>query len=150
MDMAEVCTFTGHRILRDLDFSLLDRVIKNLIKGGCRKFLCGMAVGFDLAAAESVLQLSKVYGGELVACVPCADQNKVFSVADRTRYERILGRCSEVIYLAERYYKGCMHVRDRFMVDNSDAVVCYLRERRGGTFYTVEYARKQGKMIIEI
>lgn len=145
-----VCTFTGHRQLRDLDYALMDRVILNLVKNGCTRFYCGMAQGFDLAAAESVLGIGKDYPAELVACIPCESQKDTFSAADRARYERILKSCSEVIVLSDFYYKGCMQARDRFMVDNSDVVLCYLRQKSGGTYYTVNYARKLGKKVIEI
>lgn len=145
------CSLTGHRVLYDLDIALLDRVILNLIKNGCRRFLCGMAQGFDLAAAESVLAFKKDYPDvEIVACVPCAEQSRTFTAANRVRYDRILDGCSEVITLSQDYYKGCMHARDRFMVDNSDTVLCYLRKKSGGTYYTVSYAQKQNKKIIEI
>lgn len=149
--MTEVCTFTGHRNISGLDLNLLDRVILNLVKNGCKRFLCGMAKGFDLAAAESVIQLKRDYPNvELVACIPCADQTDVFSAADKARYERVLHNCNKIITLSESYYQGCMHVRDRFMVDNSDTVLCYLRHNRGGTFYTVRYAEKIIKKVIEL
>lgn len=145
------CSFTGHRELADLDVALLDRVIKNLIISGCTRFLCGMAQGFDLTAAESVLALKKEYPTvELVACVPCEGQSRYYSSADRARYDRVLKSCSEVIVLSEDYYQGCMHVRDRFMVDNSDVVVCYLRKKSGGTYYTVKYAKTHDKKVIEL
>lgn len=145
------CSFTGHRELADLDVALLDRVIKNLIISGCTRFLCGMAQGFDLTAAESVLALKKEYPKvELVACVPCDGQSRYYSSADRARYDRVLKSCSEVIVLSEDYYQGCMHVRDRFMVDNSDVVVCYLRKKSGGTYYTVKYAKTHDKKVIEL
>lgn len=145
------CTFTGHRALVDLDVALLDRVVKNLIKNGCKRFLCGMAQGFDLAAAESVIALKREFlDVELVACVPCEGQSCYFSAADKLRYDRVLKNCSEIIVLSENYYQGCMHLRDRFMVDNCDLVVCYLRKRSGGTYYTVKYARSQDKKVIEL
>ncbi len=146
-----VCCFTGHRVLKDLDAALLDRVITNLVKAGCRRFLCGMAKGFDLAAAESVIALKRAYPGvNLVACIPCGEQADGYSATDKWRYKRILSNCEEVIVLSESYYNGCMHVRDRFMVDNSDIVLCYLREKSGGTYYTVRYAGECGLKIIEL
>lgn len=145
------CCFTGHRVLRDLDAALLDRVIADLIKSGCKRFYCGMAKGFDLAAAETVIALKKSYPGvELVACIPCGSQSLSYSASDKRRYNRILDFCSETITLSCDYYKGCMHVRDRFMVDNSDIVLSYLREKRGGTYYTVSYAEKKGLKIISL
>lgn len=148
--MTKTCALTGHRVLRDLDYALMDRVILNLIKNGCTRFLCGMAKGFDLAAAESIIALKCNYDVQLVACIPCGNQSDTLSRADRVRYERILKNCSEVIVLSETYYNGCMHTRDRFMVDNSDTVLCYLRRKSGGTYYTVTYASGKGKKIIEL
>lgn len=145
------CAFTGHRDLEDLDIALLDRVILHLVKNGCKKFLCGMARGFDLTAAESVMALKKDYPDiELVACVPCDGQERYFSSGDKARYERIIKNCSRVVNLSESYYHGCMHARNRYMVDNSDVVVCYLRKKTGGTYYTVKYAEKKGVKCIQV
>lgn len=149
--MNKSCAFSGHRYgLEEFDVNLLDRVIKNLIISGTDTFYCGMAVGFDLAAAESVLSLKKIYPVRLIACIPCEGQNDSFSGHDRTRYERILKNCDEQIFLAPRYYKGCMQERDKFMVDNCDILVCFLRKSDGGTYYTVNYAKKKGLKIIEV
>ncbi len=143
------CSFSGHREMVDLDYFLLDRVIKNLINEGCYKFFCGMAKGFDLAAAESVLAQRKK-GVQLVALVPCAEQSRYYSAVDKARYDRILRECDETITFSETYFKGCMQQRDRFLADNCDVLVCYLRKKSGGTYYTVSYARKKGVKIIEL
>lgn len=145
------CTFTGHRELSDLNFALLDRVILHLVKNGCRRFLCGMARGFDLTAAESLLALKKQYPDiSLIACVPFGEQARYFSASDKLRYERIIANCAEVVCLSDNYYNGCMHIRNRYMVDNSDVVICYLRKKTGGTYYTVKYAEKKGVKCIKI
>lgn len=149
--MYENCAFTGHRILeKDFDYNLLDRVILNLIKGGTKNFYCGMAMGFDLAAAESVLQYKNAYDINLIACIPCLGQENGYSKKNRERYQRILENCSQKIVLTEEYYDGCMFVRDRFMVDNCDVLVSYLRHKRGGTSYTVKYAQSKNVNIIEL
>ncbi|MDE6442675.1 MAG: DUF1273 domain-containing protein [Clostridia bacterium] len=148
--MYYTCAFTGHRNLRNTDFdsSLLDRVILNLIKGGTKVFLCGMALGFDLEAAQSVIMYKKDYDVKLVACIPCAGQEAKFSGSAKNLYGRILENCDEVRVLSDEYYKGCMHSRDRYMVDNCDVLVSFLRRNSGGTYYTVNYAQKTGKKII--
>lgn len=150
--MEKICAFSGHRNLKALDFdnALLDRVVHNLIKTGTTEFLCGMAYGFDLAAAETVLMYKKDYDIKLTACLPCANQTDTFSKNDKFKHNIILDSCDEVITLAPAYYRGCMHERDRYLVDNSDVLVCFLRKQSGGTFYTVNYARKKGRKIIEL
>ncbi len=145
------CSFSGHRELdADFDRSLLERVVESLIKRGTDTFLCGMARGFDLAAAETVLKFKEKYGVKLVACIPYEGQADYFSSSDRERYENILRYCDEKRVFAEKYNRYCMFARDRYMADNSSVLVCYLRKNSGGTFYTVNYAKKTGLKVIEI
>lgn len=149
--MYENCAFTGHRILeKDFDYNLLDKVILNLIKGGTKNFFCGMAMGFDLAAAESVLQYKKDYEINLIACIPCLGQENSFSKKNKERYLKILENCSQKIVLSEEYYDGCMFARDRYMVDSCNVLVTYQRRKRGGTSYTVNYAKSKGVNLIEL
>ena len=149
--MYKNCAFTGHRQLDSrFDRNLLDRVILNLIKSGARNFYCGMAMGFDMIAAEIVLKYRESYPVRLCACVPCGEQSKFFSLKDRERYEKILCAADEKIVFSPEYVDGCMQERDRFLVDNCDVLVCYLRKTGGGTYYTVNYAKKQNKKLIEV
>lgn len=145
------CAFTGHRYsLEELDLRLLDNVILNLIKSDVKNFYCGMAVGFDIAAAESILGFKKNYNVRLFACVPCAGQSEGFSESNKRRYQRILNECDGVIELSPSYFSGCMQARDRFLVNNCDVLVCYLRNKKGGTYYTVNYAEQKNIKIIEL
>lgn len=146
------CAFTGHRALScyDFDAALLDRVILNLIKNGAEVFYCGMAQGFDIFAAESVISYKKDYGVKLIACLSCPEQSKTFTSANKARYEKILKSCDETVVLSDGYYSGCMHARDRYLAENCDVLVCFLRKKSGGTFYTVNYAKKLDKKIIEL
>ena len=148
----KVCAFTGHRNLAGTDFDehLLERVVFNLVKTGTTRFLCGMAVGFDMKAAQAVLALKERYDIELVACLPCTNQSERFSARSKELYDRILEKCDEIVVLDREYKAGCMQRRDRYMVDNCDVLVSFLRKNSGGTYYTVNYARKNNKKIIEI
>lgn len=145
------CAFTGHRVLdSQFDCKLLDRVILNLIKSGARNFYCGMATGFDIEAAEIVMRYKKNYDIKLCACIPCEEQSKYYSSRDKRRYEQILSVCDEKIVFSSKYVAGCMQERDRFLVDNCDVLICFLRKNKGGTYYTVKYAKSLDKKIIEL
>ena len=146
------CAFSGHRNLNigGYDDGLLERVISDLIKTGVKTFYCGMALGFDMQAAEKVVEFKKKTPIRLVACLPCGGQSETFSLSSERRYKEILKNCDTVITLAPEYYNGCMHRRNRFMVDNSDILVCFLRKNSGGTCYTVKYAERFNKKIIKI
>lgn len=57
IDSAVTVAFTGHRTYRGEAGDALRRAVVRLYGRGFRTFLSGMAVGFDLAAAEAVLEL---------------------------------------------------------------------------------------------
>ncbi len=152
MDINKTCAFTGHRDVRDdLDIKALTELVQTFIDGGIDTFLSGMARGFDLIAAEVVLKLKEKNPHiKLIACVPCPNQEKYFNDEDKEKYYSVLKRCDEVKVLSEKYYKGCMHTRNRFMVDNSCKLIAYDRAQDGGTVYTVGYAAKHDKEIFVI
>ena len=142
------CAFTGHRSsFEGIDAEKLKERIASLAEEGFDIFYCGMALGFDMLCAEAVLELKEEFPVRLIACVPCADQSKRYPSAQKRRYEALLAAADERVVLHEKYVDGCMFERNRYMVDRSEAVVAFLRRQRGGTFYTVQYARRRGKKI---
>lgn len=57
--------------------------------------------------------------------------------------------CAEVDE-ENHYYKGCMHQRNRVLVNNSSTCICYLTQTEGGTAYTVNYARNSGLSVFNL
>ena len=138
------CVFTGHRQLGE-DFSMrkLKKEIKKLMELGVESFYNGMAVGFDLIAAELVLELKKKFPAtRLIACVPCYGQEKYYSETDKKRYAQILKNADEVVTLSDHYFNGCMQNRDRYMVNRTDIMIAYCKKEEGGAAYTVKYFLK--------
>lgn len=147
-----VCAFTGHRALGE-DFSVarLEEEIFKAVENGISTFLCGMAVGFDLLAAEIVLTLKENNPLiKLIACIPCKEQDKYYSKEDKTRYYFSTLLADEKILLSERYYRGCMQARDDYMAKNADFMIAYCKKQEGGTAYTVRQFQKHhpdGKIV---
>lgn len=50
----------------------------------------------------------------------------------------------------EHYSKDCFFARNRYMVDKADVIVCAYDGQSGGTAYTVNYALKQNKIVVQI
>ena len=136
------CAFTGHRkVKEDLNIDVLTKVIKSTIERGVTTFYNGMARGFDLIAAQCVLNLKKQYPHiKLIGCVPCPNQERYFSEEDKITYYRVIQSCDEVKLISKSFYKACMLKRNRYMVDNSSYLIAYYRGEEGGTEYTLEYA----------
>ncbi|MBQ8658156.1 MAG: DUF1273 family protein [Clostridia bacterium] len=143
----KACAFTGHReIGEDLTRDSVKTAIENLIKKGVKTFYNGAAKGFDLLSAECVLELKNTYPDlKLVLCIPYYGQEKAYLEEDKERYKTLTENCDEKILLSERYYKGCLQMRNRYMCDRSDALIAYLKKNTGGTAYTVKYFQKNRK-----
>ena len=138
------CAFTGHRTLyKGFSPRRLKREIKKLILSGVDTFYNGMAMGFDLIAAEKTLELKKRYPHiRLILCIPCYEQERHFSEKDKARYATIYKKADEKVYVSEDYYRGCMQKRNRFMVDNADVLIAYCIKEEGGAAYTVKIFKK--------
>ena len=139
------CAFTGHREL-DKEFSPLKLLteMEALIQKGVTIFYNGMAMGFDLLAAESVLLFKKKYPYlRLIVCIPCYGQERYFSEEDKARYIHLVKVADETVILSENYYRGCMQVRDQYMVDRADVLLAYCKKETGGAAYTVKYCQKK-------
>ena len=129
----------------------LYRIIARLAELGYTEFISGVAMGFDTWVAEDVLRLKAENREVRLECaIPFPEQADKWRHADRVRRERILDAADEVVTVCEEYAKNSFFRRNRYMVDRSDVVVCCFDGKTGGTAYTVEYARRQGKIIIQI
>lgn len=149
------CCFTGHRFLpeekADAIRYTLECLIHELCENGCREFISGGAIGFDMMAAEAVLKLKKTFPEIiLVMALPCRDQHIKWGKADRLRYEKLLSHADKTVYLSESYVTGCMHLRNKYMIDNAELCVAYLKNRGGGTEYTVRYALEKERAIVNL
>lgn len=150
--------FTGHRPQRfrfGFDESHPDcirlkkrlaQVVDRLIDKGVTTFYTGMALGIDMWGAELVLDRQKNNKSiRLIAAVPCRGQEDRWSQEYKIRYNRILSKVDDVVYLANTYTGTCMQERNVYMVDNSDFVIAvYDGSKYGGTYQTVEYAKSKG------
>lgn len=149
-DILTTCSFTGHRILKkDFNSEKLFNVIEKIIESGYKTFLVGMAWGFDLKVFETLLNF-KNKNIDIIACVPCENQERYFKNSEKEKYLEYLKKADKVVYVSDKYFDGCMQKRNRYIVDNSSILVAYLYSNMGGTKNTVSYAEKQGKNIIYI
>ena len=151
----KTCCFTGHRQLppeeRTEIANRLERVIASLYQQGIQYYGAGGALGFDTLAAQTVIRLRKSCPGmKLILVLPCLTQTRGWRLEDVAEYERIKAQADKIVYTSQQYTPGCMHKRNRHLVDNSSVCVCYLTKDSGGTAYTIQYAKKNSLEIINI
>ncbi len=139
------CALTGHRTLPpDFDKNALYDALEGLVKEGYDRFYCGMAEGFDLEALDCLVALRAKYRIILAACIPFEGQEMRFSKENRRKYRSLLPWCDETILLYPAYREGCYLARNRYMVEKADLLFAYCRKEKGGSAYTVHYARRLG------
>ena len=149
------CSFTGHRAIPDGMTNYLFKRVKDgvnyLYPHGIRTFLTGGAIGFDTLAAKAVIECRNIHQDiQLILVIPCRDQTRAWRQADIATYEYMKELADKVICLSEHYYNGCMHRRNRYLIDNSNACICFLTRTSGGTAYTVRYAKDRGLSIFNL
>ncbi len=162
-DFEKSCCFTGHRKIESPN---MDVIIKKLsleigwmIGHGITDFYAGGALGFDTIAALEILWY-KQQGCpvKLHLMLPCPEQAVHWNEKDTAIYNDILNRADTVTVVAEKYHPGTMLQRNRAMVDASKYCICYydhtiedgIVKPKGGTLYTINYARKLERSIVNL
>ena len=61
-------------------------------------------------------------------------------------------RYDEIIFpdLGNVHYKAAIQKRNYWMVDNSDYLLAYVKNREGGARKSFEYAKRRGKKIVRL
>lgn len=153
---AESCAFTGHRSIRPEHERVLRGRLRMAIEeaydAGVTNFVCGMAVGFDMLAAEAVLSLrDELPDITLTAVVPFRGQEERWSEANKRRYRRILEEADSVIELSDRFFRGAELRRNDYMIGHSCRVIAYFDgSPKSGTGYTVTQAMNKNLKIINL
>ena len=151
------CSFSGHRPEklpwgdneRDERCLALKDSIRQMVEkayaDGYRHFICGMARGCDTYFCEEVLQLRRrVQDITLEAAIPCLSQSDGWTAEQQARYRDLLDLCNYRTVVQEKYDPGCMHRRNRYMVDRSSLVIAAYDGLLGGTMQTLAYAMRSG------
>lgn len=162
MPFLRSCCFTGYRPEKysfDPDGNsseaahmqtALALAVNDLIDRGIKVFYHGGARGFDLIAAETVLEASRFNPVRLVTVLPFPEFSDSWSPEWYRRLNHVIKNSTEVITCSEAYHRGAYAKRNRYLVDHSDCVLTYFDGVKGGTANTLAYAEKQHRVIINL
>ena len=122
-------------------------------RAGCgyKVFYCGAARGSDILFGEQVLQVrNTAYPAiQLVCVIPHENQAENWPESWRERYFDLLAQADDEVLMSTHYTRGCYHQRNRYMVDRANALLAVFNgTAKGGTAYTVDYARSRAKEIV--
>lgn len=130
----------------------LATLIMNAIDNGYTHFICGGAIGFDMLAAEQILFYKDLMKGvdveiTLEIAVPFPEQDKLYSEVDKSRYAFALKNADKTTLVCNSYNRYCYQFRNKYMVNNSTLIISYFDGSASGTKNTIDYAKKQNKVI---
>lgn len=150
----QTACFTGHR---DMSMPLgevkrrLNEVIDYLISKGVYYFGNGGALGFDTISCMAVIEAKqKNPKVKLILVLPCKDQDKRWKPEDRATYSYLKTQADKIVHTSENYHPGCMHKRNRHLVDNSKYCIAFCERQSGGTAYTVDYAQQKNLVLYNL
>ncbi len=146
-------SFFGHRQIENVSAieKRLDEIIRPLLlEKEYVEFLVGRDGEFDLLAASTIKRLKRSVGGDSSALVWVLP----YPTAEYRDYEADLAAYYDEIEIfpesAAAHFKSAFQLRNRWMVDRSDLVVCCVERPSGGAFHTLQYAKRLGRNVINV
>lgn len=153
--MLEIYTvaFFGHRYIDNplkMEELLEEQIRKLINEKKYVDFLVGRNGEFDQCVSSTVLRVRKNVRDDnsalvLVLPYPTAEY------LNNEEYFHDYYTDVEISHLASMVHpKSAIQIRNREMVDRADLVICYIEEKYGGAYRTIQYAKKRGKNIINL
>lgn len=145
-------TFAGHRHIDDHGAvaERLDSVIEKLLEQHGRVvFLLGREGEFDILAASSVHRAKRRYADSVTMILVLPYMKAGFS-QNSDEYESYYDEVMVCGESADSHYRSAISVRNRWMAEQSDALVAYVARQSVGAYNTLCFAEKLDMEIINI
>ncbi len=148
-----IISFTGHRKIggsynsnptKDYVANELEKILIELKPDKC---VSGVALGFDILAAEICIKLNIPF----IAAIPFVGQESRWPPHSQLHYNNILEKALEKVIVCEGGYAVWkMQKRNEYLVNNADIIIACFDGSASGTKNCIDYAIKQNKKIIRI
>lgn len=144
----------GHRIIEDCVTveAKLYELLRIIMQKENREveFLLGRNGEFDLMAASVIKRLKKETGNENVFLVLVLPYQTAELRDNAEAFESYYDSIEICEASADCNFKYAIVARNRDMVDRSDMVIVFVKNKSGGAYQTLKYAEKNQKRIINI
>ena len=139
--------FCAHHRCEDKLISILKYLIN---KYEYVDFWVGRNGEFDVFASSCIKLTKNKYGNNnssMVLVLP-------YSTAEYRNNKEYFERFYDEIYICENaassHYKSAIQVRNRYIVDSANIIICYIERECGGAYETLRYAKNRGTPIINL
>ncbi len=135
-----VCTFFGHRDCpEDIRDTLKEEIVKLILENNVKKFYIGNNGNFDLVVKSVLNEISEIFT-DIEYCIVIAYLSNEKHLKN-TVYPEGIENCPK---------KFAIDWRNKWMVNQSDFVITYVKHAFGGAYKFEKYALKRGKQVINI
>lgn len=152
MDIYAVAFF-GHRqvyehgrILQQLEVLIMELLQKKEYV----EFLVGRNGDFDQLVSSVVLHTQRHYRKDNSSLTLILPYLTAEYINNRESYEDYYDQIEISDEASHAHPKAAIQIRNRKMVDRADLIVCYINHHNGGAYQTVQYAKRQGKVVINL
>ncbi len=145
--------FFGHRYIDDFfrtESKLQDHITELICDNEYVEFLVGRNGDFDQMVSSTVLRCKRNIRDDnsaLVLVLPYSTSEFKNNEDSFYQYYDEIEICEDA---AKSHFKNAIQVRNRSMVDRADMIICYVKRNEGGAYQTIQYAKRMGKVIINL
>ena len=167
INLQNAVSFSGHRPERlpgqgkpnnvetQKFIAVMQEQIASAVNRGKHIFINGAMAGFDIFAAEQVIEMKSLYPQiQLVTIAPYRthffNREKCWTAEWRERAKKVFDKHDMGVVVANDYRSGIYYERNRDLVDNSSELLCFWDGKSSGTKYTVDYAKQKGKQVTNV
>ena len=145
--------FFGHRYIDNMLAveERLEEIIRSLMRDKeYVDFVVGRNGDFDQYVSSTVLRCKKNYRDDNSSLVLVLPYTSAEYANNQDYYEEYYDDIEVSFEASKAHPKAAIQIRNREMVDRADLIVCYIEQKNGGAYKTIQYAEKIGKPIINI
>ena len=148
MDIYRVAFF-GHRRIdkfREIEERLVPILKELILTKEYVEFYIGRNGDFDEFVASVIKRVQKQLDRDnnvMILTLP-------YTVKDIEYYEDYYDEIVIPDAIGKAHPKGAITLRNKWMVEESDLVVCYVERESGGAYSAVKYAKKLNKRVVNI
>ena len=143
--MNKICTFAGHGDYEysEITYQKLINCVKELIcEKNISEFWLGNYGSFDALSARAMREVREMYPHiRLCLVIPYMTSRVKKHLFDEIIIPEFDKNTSVYSYIP---------LCNRYMVDNSDKLICFIKREKGGAFKTYQHAQKKNKEIINL
>ncbi len=146
-------SFFGHREIRDMrsvEEKLMPILRELITTKEFVEFLVGRDGDFDRIVSSAIRTAVEKYGCGNTSHILVLPYKRADYRDNKAEFEAYYDEIQINPESAEAHPKAAIGIRNRSMIDKSDLVICYIEHKSGGAFKAILYAKKIGKLIINI